>query len=81
MFVFIRISLFIYFFYSINVFIDRNGENFVANHVIVTSSIGFLQANHKKIFHPPLPLHLDKVLFISCLSISNLFDIRYFTGL
>ncbi|KAK7011632.1 spermine oxidase-like isoform X1, partial [Biomphalaria glabrata] len=33
-----------------------NGETFLADHVIVTTSIGYLQAKHQQLFTPQLPL-------------------------
>lgn len=42
-----------------------NDVSFNANYVIVTSSIGYLKNNHKKLFHPPLPEYLSEVLVVS----------------
>lgn len=39
----------------------ENGETTSCQHVIVTSSLGFLKHNHKKMFHPPLPSYLSEV--------------------
>ena len=39
--------------------LTSNGEMFTANHLIITTSLGYLKANHSILFSPTLPL--DKV--------------------
>ncbi|XP_043266525.1 uncharacterized protein [Venturia canescens] len=35
--------------------VTKNGDEYVADHVIVTPSLGVLKADHEKLFNPPLP--------------------------
>ncbi|XP_043269282.1 spermine oxidase-like [Venturia canescens] len=56
--------------------VTKNGDEYVADHVIVTPSLGVLKADHEKLFNPPLPE--TKVNAIKGLEFGNIAKIYMF---
>ena len=63
--------------------ICRNGNSIEADHVIVTSSLGYLKKHHRDMFHPPLPARkqqaIDKTGFGTVNKIFLEFDKPFWT--